>query len=96
MKSRCTVFGLGLAAFLVQCVFTVSLLNTRAADSASAAIRLLIVTGGHDYETNQFYRMFDGFGNVRYQKAVHPQAHEWLKPDRAVQYDAIVLLSLIH
>src|SRR5579871_946544 len=33
---------------------------------STTPVRLLIVTGGHDYEPAEFFRAFDGMKNVRY------------------------------
>ena len=66
--------------------------NSRAADSGK--IRVLLVTGGHDYETNQFLKMFGDNPDIAVLTAAHPQAHDWLKTDAAGRYDVLVLYDM--
>lgn len=63
------------------------------ADSAgpAAKLRVLLVYGGHAFETNQFFQMFKDNPDIALQTVEHPQAHAWLKPDAARQYDVLVL-----
>jgi type 1 glutamine amidotransferase len=66
----------------------------RAADTAAPKIRLLLVTGGHDYETNQFRQVFQDDPGVSVQAVAHPQAHAWFKAGAASGYDTIVLYDM--
>lgn len=57
-------------------------------------IRILIVTGGHDFEREPFFAMFQSFGDVTYEEVQHPQAHARLTPEAAKSYDVIVLYDM--
>jgi len=57
-------------------------------------IRVLIVTGGHDFEREPFFALFKSFADVEYREAAHPQAHELFKPEAARQYDVLVFYDL--
>ncbi len=68
-------------------------LPVRAADSAGP-VRLLVIAGGHDFETNQFWQMFRAMPGVAFQTAVHPRAQALWKPEAARNYDVIVLYDM--
>lgn len=64
----------------------------RAADQPS--VRLLVVTGGHGYDTNDFRALFAALPGVEATFAVHPEAHAWLRPERAAAWDVLVLYDM--
>src|ERR1035441_4127129 len=53
-------------------------------------IRVLLVTGGHPFEKEQFFKLFQDNPDITYQAVEHPNAHAMLKADAAKQYDVIV------
>jgi type 1 glutamine amidotransferase len=57
-------------------------------------IRVLIITGGHGYETNQFFQLFKSIPDITYEAAEHPKAHALLKADAAGKYDVILLYDM--
>ena len=68
-----------------------------AADAAApqaGPIRVLVITGGHDYETNRFLQLFKDTAGLSVQTAAHPAAQDWLKPDKAKDWDVLVLYDL--
>jgi type 1 glutamine amidotransferase len=58
--------------------------------AADPPLRVLLVTGGHDYETNEFLAMFEADSGIEVKHVTHPKAHPWFKPERAKQYDLLV------
>jgi uncharacterized protein len=64
--------------------------------SAQAAekIRLLVVSGGHDFQTNQFHQVFQDNPDVTFKTFTHPKAQAQLRPDAATGYDVLVLYDL--
>ena len=52
--------------------------------------KVLIVTGGHDFDTGEFYEMFDALPGVTYSKAELPKDMDLLAPGLEATYDAIV------
>jgi type 1 glutamine amidotransferase len=69
----------------------------RAAEAAvgrADKIRLLVVHGGHDFETNQFFQVFKDNPSVTFKVVAHPQAQEWFKPERAGEYDVLVFYDM--
>jgi type 1 glutamine amidotransferase len=53
-------------------------------------IRVLLVTGGHGFEKEPFFKLFQDNPDITYQAVEHPNAHAMLKADAAKQYDVIV------
>src|SRR5512135_3869403 len=64
-----------------------------AADSAPQSegkIRVLLVTGGHGFEKEPFFKLFKDNPEITYQAVEHPNAYGMFKADKASQYDVIV------
>ena len=77
------VLGLGMLFALVG----------RAADAAQkppAKTRVLVVTGGHPFEKDPFFKLFKDNPDITYQAVEHPNAHALLTAEAARQYDVIV------
>jgi len=64
------------------------------AAQAADKTRVLVVTGGHDFETNQFFQLFQDNPGITFHKVTHPGAHAWLKPDRAKEWDVLVCYDM--
>ncbi len=61
---------------------------------AAEPIRVLLVCGGHDYETNQFLQVFRDNPEITFTHVTHPAAHAWLAADRAREWDVLVLYDM--
>ena len=59
-----------------------------------AKLRALVVTGGHDFDKQQFYDMFASFGDVTCTHVAHPDADALLTPEGAKDFDVIVLYDM--
>ena len=57
-------------------------------------IRLLVVTGGHDFDKESFYAMLDGFDAMSYEKAVQPHANELYASDSINTFDVLVFYDM--
>lgn len=57
-------------------------------------IRVLVVTGGHDFEREPFFALFQGYEDLTCQAVEHPRAHDLFKPEAAASYDVIVLYDM--
>ena len=76
-------------------VLSVLLLAARAPGAESAPgkpgqIRVLVITGGHGFETNLFLKIFADNPDISYLAVQHPNAYAEFKADAAKQYDVIV------
>jgi type 1 glutamine amidotransferase len=57
-------------------------------------IRVLVITGGHDFEREPFFKMFQDNAHITFQAVEHPKAHEYLRPEASAKYDVVVLYDL--
>jgi type 1 glutamine amidotransferase len=64
------------------------------AKDASAKIRVLVITGGHDFEHDAFFKLFDDNPGITYRAAEHPNAHALLRPEASKNFDVLVLYDM--
>jgi uncharacterized protein len=64
------------------------------ATAADPPLKVLLVTGGHDFQTNQFLAMFAADPGVSVRQVNHPRAHEWFRAARASEYDVMVFYDM--
>ena len=57
-------------------------------------IRVLVVTGGHDFEPEPFFKLFKDNPEISFHAVEHPNAHTLLKADAAKDYDVLVLYDM--
>ncbi len=58
-------------------------------------IRVLLTFGGHGFEEQPFFSIFDAMPDVEYTKAPMPQSLDLLKPGLEKQYDVIVMYDMV-
>jgi uncharacterized protein len=70
--------------------------SSNAADSAPAGqkIRVLVVTGGHDFEKPQFYKIFEDNPEITFKAVEHPNAHKFLRSDLAKEVDVYLYYDM--
>jgi type 1 glutamine amidotransferase len=56
--------------------------------------RVLVVTGGHAFETNRFFQVFKDNPDISFRTVQHPNAHALLKTDAAKDWDVLVLYDM--
>jgi len=71
-----------------------SLIVAEPGSSSPAKIRILVVTGGHEFEQEPFFRLFQDNPEITFQAVEHPKAHAWFKPEAAKNYDVLVLYDM--
>ena len=64
------------------------------AQPAQGKIRVLVVTGGHGFEKEPFFKLFKDNPDITCQAIEHPNAHALLKADAAEQWDVLVLYDM--
>ena len=58
-------------------------------------IRILVITGGHDYQKEQFNQMLASLGeNITYQIAEFPGAYDMFLPENRDKYDVLVFYHM--
>jgi len=65
-----------------------------AAQDQQAKLRVLVVTGGHDFDRPPFVTMLDSLAGIEYREVTHPQANDWYAADKAATYDVLVLYDM--
>jgi len=70
-------------------------LGLAAADPPAKQIRILVITGGHDYQKEQFNQMLAGLGeNITFQIAELPDAFGMFLPQNRDKYDVLVFYHM--
>lgn len=59
-------------------------------------LKILIVTGGHDFEEEAFFEMFDDFEEINYKVLSHPDANNAYLSDSIKAFDAIVYYDMVN
>lgn len=88
-----TVIRMALTLGLWVSVFNISPGEAQKMETGKP-IRVLVVTGGHDFEREPFFEMFRSFEGIVYEEVQHPNAHARLTPEGAKGYDVIVLYDM--
>jgi len=57
-------------------------------------IRVLVVTGGHEFEHDSFIKLFADNPEISFQAVEHPNAHALLRPELAKNYDVLVTYDM--
>ncbi len=57
-------------------------------------IRVMLVTGGHSYDTLHFFQMFDAMEGIEYEHFPQPKANQKLARDRAEDFDVVVFYDM--
>jgi type 1 glutamine amidotransferase len=66
-----------------------------AANPPSKTIRILVITGGHDYNAEQFNQMLASLGdNIKFQIAELPEAYDMFLPENRSKYDVLVFYHM--
>jgi uncharacterized protein len=66
-----------------------------ASEKKAGHIRILVITGGHDYQKEQFNQMLFGLGeNISFQIAELPAAYEMFLPQNRDKYDVLVFYHM--
>lgn len=80
-----------LAALLTALLCVLNWLPCGHGAEPAGQVRVLLVTGGHDYDTNQLLQVFRDNPNITFTHVAHPQPPVWLDADHARQWDVLVL-----
>jgi len=57
-------------------------------------IKIMVVTGGHAYDTLQFFEMFDALAGIEYEHFQQPKANLKLVKDNAADFDVLVFYDM--
>ena len=59
-----------------------------------AQTKILLVTGGHDFEEKEFFEMFDSFRDFEYDHVIQPNANVLIESGDLDKYDALVFYDM--
>ena len=79
--------------FLIAVLFSFSICSLFAQETRPT-LNILIVTGGHDYDKPNFYKMFDEMPGIRYDKAELPKDMDLLAPGLEKKYDLLLTYDM--
>lgn len=68
---------------------------TAADTAAEKPIRVLLTFGGHGFQQEPFFAMFDNMPGVTYTKAPMPQSADMLQPGLEKEFDVIVMYDMV-
>jgi len=60
----------------------------------SQPVKIMIVTGGHKFDTIQFFEMFDALNNIDYEHFSQPQANQRIASEKTGDYDVLVFYDM--
>ncbi len=61
---------------------------------AAQPVKIMLVTGGHSYDTIQFFEMFDALPGIEYEHYQQPKANNKLVKDLAKDFDVVVFYDM--
>lgn len=79
---------------LLSLVVAVTSLAVVRLDAAEGKTRVLVVTGGHDFEKEPFFKLFKDNPDITFRSVEHPKAHALLGADAAKDWDVLVLYDM--
>lgn len=78
MKRICLLFLIILAAHLLK----------------AQPVKILLVTGGHAYDTIPFFDLFDSFKDIQYEHIQQPKANKQIGMGKTDEYDVLVFYDM--
>ncbi len=67
---------------------------SHAAPFKERPLKILIITGGHGFQRDSFYQVFNSFRNIRYDTLVQPRGNELIASPAVDRYDVLVFYDL--
>jgi uncharacterized protein len=58
------------------------------------SVKIMLVTGGHSYDTIQFFRLFDALEGIEYDHFLQPEANRKLAQGAGENYDVLVFYDM--
>lgn len=89
------MFRLSIVLLLVTLVAAVCPATVMADNAAETPIRVLLTFGGHGFQQEPFFAMFDAMPGIEYTKAPLPESADMLKPGLEKDFDVIVMYDMV-
>ncbi|MDO9040691.1 MAG: ThuA domain-containing protein, partial [Bacteroidota bacterium] len=75
-------------------LLTLGLLIILSTSTSAKKLNILVVTGGHSFDHQSFFAMFDSFQNISYTELKHPEANLQLGTIDQKTFDAVVFYDM--
>ncbi len=85
---------LGLVFILMVSAVWIAPTEQRRDKSVERVLRVIVLTGGHDFDRKEFFALFDSLPNIRWEERQQPQANAIWLGDTLRAYDAVVLYDM--
>ncbi len=63
--------------------------------SENSKIKIVVITGGHDFERESFFDMFNSFTDVEYEEVKHPEANRIYSSSMMESVDVLVFYDMV-
>ncbi|MFN3420359.1 MAG: ThuA domain-containing protein [Armatimonadota bacterium] len=88
------IAAVGLTASLLTLQILTATVEQRREKEVERDLKILVVTGGHDFERKEFFAMFDSFKGIKWEEKQQPQANDIWLSETLRNYDAVVLYDM--
>jgi uncharacterized protein len=78
----------------IQIILIIALTVIFLVNVSAKNTRILVVTGGHDFDHESFFKMFDSFEGISYTELKHPEANIRLGQIDPKTFDAVVFYDM--
>ncbi len=85
---------LSLRILFIVCLLACTGLYAAAPGDGDKPLRILLVTGGHGFDKENFFSMMDNLPGITYDWVQHPAAHQMFRPDSISKYDVVLLYDM--
>ena len=67
----------------------------RRLDKVAPSQQVLIITGGHDFERESFFKMFEELPGIDWQELIHPEANQVYASSLSEKADALIFYDMV-
>jgi len=81
-----------ITVFIILSILTFSCSNNQ--KSADQPVRVLLITGGHDFDKEPFYALINSLQGITVSEVKHPDALTMFRPENRHLYDVVLLYDM--
>ena len=89
-----TIRAFWLCELIVVVFLSLSVFGAETTKDSPDKLRVLVVTGGHDFEHEAFFKLFSDNPDISFRAVEHPNADALLRPESAKNYDVLVVYDM--
>jgi uncharacterized protein len=76
-------------------IYVVGMLSCYAFAQDKEDLRVLLITGGHDFDRNAFFQMLNNMPGIVFTEVKHPQANDYFLGNKTDGFDAILFYDMV-